>query len=332
MNDIYLGIDIGGTKCAAVIGSTIHGEIHILDKTSFPTQTELGADRTIKNILATVDAVLKKNGLAANDLSAIGISCGGPLDSRTGHILSPPNLYGWDDVPITQIFKERYGVRVSLQNDANACALAEWKFGAAKGLRNVLFLTCGTGLGAGLILNGSLYEGTTGMAGEVGHIRLSDHGPVGYGKEGSFEGFCSGGGIAQVARTKAIEKLQVGEYPAYCEKYSDLDGITAKTVAEAANRGDQTAVSVYDLCAGYLGKGISVLIDILNPEMVVIGSIYARSESLFREKVLEAVQREALGSSARCCKIVPASFGDRIGDIAALSVAASGHAAEQADL
>src|SRR5690606_15592063 len=141
-------------------------------------------------------------------LAAIGISCGGPLDSRRGVILSPPNLPGWDRIPVVEVFQQAFKVPVALQNDANAGALAEWLWGAGRGSHNMIFLTFGTGMGAGLILNGQLYSGTNDLAGEVGHIRLAPDGPVGYGKAGSFEGFCSGGGIKQLATDRAKMALK----------------------------------------------------------------------------------------------------------------------------
>ena len=195
------GIDIGGTKCAVIVGD----ENGIADKIKFDTAT---VDETIKNIISAVEK------LGAND--AIGISCGGPLDSKRGVIMSPPNLPGWDNIEIVKMLEERFKVPVSIQNDANACALAEWKYGAGRGTENMIFLTFGTGLGAGLILDGRLYAGTNDMAGEVGHIRISDYGPVGYGKAG-----------------------------------------------------DADSVRVYDICAKKLGAGLSILIDILNPQKII---------------------------------------------------------------
>ena len=138
----------------------------------------------------------------------------------------------WDNIPIVEIIKNHFGCPVHLQNDANACAVAEWKFGAGRGKNNVVFLTFGTGLGAGLILDGKLYRGASNMAGEAGHIRLASFGPVGYGKAGSFEGFCSGGGIAQLGRMYAQEKLQMGKRVSFCGSISELDSITAKSIAE----------------------------------------------------------------------------------------------------
>ena len=239
-------------------------------------------------------------GLKICDIESIGISCGGPLDNISGVILSPPNLPGWDCVKICDRFENKYKIKSILENDANACALAEWKFGAGKdkNLKNVIFLTFGTGFGAGLILDGKLYAGTNGMAGEIGHIRAAADGPVGYGKAGSFEGFCSGGGIAQM---------------------SDSGG-SAKDIAEAAKSGDEKALEIYKTSGEYLGFALSVLIDLLNPEMIIIGSIFARCEDLLRESCERIINREALDYSRKVCEIVPAVLGDDVGLYAALAL------------
>jgi glucokinase len=221
------------------------------------------------------------------------------------------------------LLSDRYKIRSGIQNDANACALAEWKFGAGKGTENMIFMTFGTGLGAGLIIDGRLYAGTNDMAGEVGHIRLSGFGPVGYGKAGSWEGFCSGGGIAQLARTMIMEKFQMGESISFCKSAEDLNSINAQVVAEAAMHGDELALQIYRISGQFLGKGLSVLIDILNPEMIVIGSIFARSRQLLEPYAMEVIGKEALFHSSSVCRIVPARLGEDLGDYAALSVASN---------
>ena len=156
----YIGIDIGGTKCAVVRGDESG---RILEKRSFPTTDRAN---TLEQIFEHTRQIL------SDRTKAIGVSCGGPLDSKTGVILGPPNLPGWDCVPVTEHLTERFHLPAYLENDANACAVAEWRFGAGKGCENLIFLTFGTGLGAGLILDGKLYRGACGMAGEVGHVRL----------------------------------------------------------------------------------------------------------------------------------------------------------------
>lgn len=209
-----LGFDIGGTKSAVVTASWDGDRVEVLKKDKCPTDRSIDPYAMIDRLISMADALLDRKP------DAIGISCGGPLDSGKGVIMSPPNLPEWDGIRIVDYIEGHYGVKARLQNDANACALAEWKFGAGRGSRNMVFMTFGTGLGAGLILNGELYEGTNGNAGEVGHIRLKPDGPVGFGKAGSFEGFCSGGGIAQIGRSLGFEGDENGV-------------INAKTIAEA---------------------------------------------------------------------------------------------------
>ena len=307
-----IGFDIGGTKCAVIIGEERNGEIIIKDKRKIETDHNVSAYEMIDRMCVLAEEM-------TDDFSKIGISCGGPLDSKKGVILSPPNLPGWDNIEIVSYLEKRYGGKAAIQNDANACAVAEWKFGAGKGSRNMVFLTFGSGLGAGLILDGKLYTGTNDMAGEAGHIRLSDFGPVGYGKKGSFEGFCSGNGIAALGRIMATEKLQMGEMVSYCKSMEDLDKVTAKLIAEKAHEGNCDAKEVYRICGEKLGAGLSVLIDILNPEVIVIGSVFQRSEDLLRDAMEKKIEEEALFYARKVCRVVPAALTENIGDVAALS-------------
>ena len=314
-----IGVDIGGTKCAVTLGLSDGDGIEIKDKIGFPTK---GVDETIAGIKATIRSILERNGIQESGIGAIGISCGGPLDSATGVVMSPPNLPGWDNIPIVKILSDEFHAKTTIHNDANACALAEWKFGAGKGTRNMVFMTFGTGLGAGLIIDGKLYTGTNDNAGELGHIRLEEYGPVGYGKSGSFEGFCSGSGIEQLARSLAKEKMQMGGKVSWCPD-GDLDAVTAKTVALAAREGDTLAKQVYEISARHLGKGLAIVIDVLNPELIVIGSIYSRNEDMFKPLMDEVLASEALPLANKVCRVVPAALGESIGDYAALSIAAS---------
>ena len=306
----YIGVDIGGTKCAITLGDE-QGEI--LKKIYFETTT---VSETIENIVAGVREL--------GECAAIGISCGGPLNSKTGVIMSPPNLPGWDNIPIVSILNKEFHTPVFLQNDADACALAEWKFGAGVGTENMIFCTFGTGLGAGLILNGSLYTGASNMAGELGHIRLSEHGPVGYGKAGSFEGFCSGGGIAQIGAQMARELLQQGKEASFCENYEELNELTAKKIAMCAAAGKEDALEVYRICGRMLGKGLAMVIDLLNPERIVLGSVFVRAGEYLISEMEKVLKRECLVQSLEACKVVPALLGERLGDIAALTVAING--------
>ena len=314
---VVVGIDIGGTKCAVSFARQHSDDIIFLDKVRMETETE-DFDRAMESFIEIIRERFRRN--PDWKLTSIGISCGGPLDAGKGLILSPPNLPRWDRADVYTPLKKAFGVPVMLQNDADACALAEWSMGAGKGCRNMIFLTFGTGMGAGLILNNELYSGTTSMAGEVGHIRMEKEGPFGYRKYGSFEGFCSGGGIAKLGRMMAEEALREGKTPLFCQSEAELDSISCKSIAEALEQGDELAAEIFDIVGTYLGRGLSVLIDILNPEMIVIGSIYARQKNVLDKKMREALEQEALPVSRKACRIVPASLGELIGDYAAVSV------------
>ena len=311
---VYMGLDIGGTKCAAVAGALEGENLRILAREAFATPRS--QEEAMDRLCALAGGLAQ-----GRQILGVGISSGGPMDAERGMLCNPPNLPGWSGLSLTDYARARLHAPALLENDANACALAEWLYGAGEKCRNMIFLTFGTGLGAGLILDGKLYEGTNGNAGEVGHIRLSENGPVGFGKFGSFEGFCSGGGIAQLGYTLGLAAYQRGERPLYFNPDTAPKDITAKSVAIAAEQhGDPTAIEVYRLCGEYLGRGLSILIDLLNPERIVIGSIFTRSRNGLWESCKEVIDREALEISRNCCEVVPAKLLEGIGDYAALTV------------
>ncbi len=314
-----VGVDIGGTKSAVCLGEVSEDQAHILYK-CIPRKTKTYSaqemlDSIVKDILFCMQ--LK----TSDKIEGIGISCGGPLNSKTGTILSPPNLPGWDNIPIVKYLEEKTGLKAWLCNDANACALAEWKLGAGKGCSNMIFMTFGTGLGAGIILNGRLYTGTNDMAGELGHIRLSNFGPVGYEKMGSFEGFCSGGGISKMAKMMIMEELQLGNKPFLCRTFSDLETVTAEKVGLAAKDGDILAMEILKHVGIQLGKGLSILIDLLNPEKIVIGSIFSRCYDEIWPWAEAVIREETLPLTRQVCQVVESKLSESVGDIAALMVA-----------
>lgn len=300
---ISAGLDIGGTKCAISTGECAADSIRILSREEFPT-AGLSWRQVLDEFARRIEAISKSGG--DREVSAIGISCGGPLDSRAGVIMSPPNLPGWDDVRIVDFFSDRFKVPVHLQNDANACALAEYRFGAGRGTRNMVFMTFGTGLGAGIVIDGRLYSGTNDNAGEIGHIRLAPAGPLGYNKEGSAEGFCSGAGIARLA------KIRKG-----------LD-LTAKEIFARVRAGDPDCTEVFRESAEKLATILAFTIDILNPEVIALGGVFMRNADLFMKVVEPILEREALPLARKVCRIVPAGLGESVGDYAALAVAGIG--------
>lgn len=300
---ISAGLDIGGTKCAISTGECAADSIRILSREEFPT-AGLSWRQVLDEFARRIEAISKSGG--DREVSAIGISCGGPLDSRAGIIMSPPNLPGWDDVRIVDFFSDRFKVPVHLQNDANACALAEYRFGAGRGTRNMVFMTFGTGLGAGIVIDGRLYSGTNDNAGEIGHIRLAPAGPLGYNKEGSAEGFCSGAGIARLAK---IRKGLV---------------LTAKEIFARVRAGDPDCTEVFRESAEKLATILAFTIDILNPEVIALGGVFMRNADLFMKVVEPILEREALPLARKVCRIVPAGLGESVGDYAALAVAGIG--------
>lgn len=305
---VLCGIDIGGTKCAVSLGKSSEENINILSR------REISTPHSQSDALNSL-AQIAKEMIGTENISGIGISAGNPMDAEKGELKNPPNLPGWYGISLTQYFSERLGAPALLENDANACALAEYRWGAGKGSKYMVFITFGTGFGAGVIVDGQILRGACGNLGELGHWRISEHGPSGYGKIGSLEGFCSGGGIAKLASTVAEKHIQIGITPSY---YHD---ITAKSVAQAAFAGDKAAIEVYDISGRMLGKGLSLLIDFFNPDRIVIGSIYARSHQLLENSMREELIKECLSDSYAACKILPAQLGDSIGDYAALAIA-----------
>lgn len=304
---VSIGIDIGGTKCALSVGECAPDAVKILHREEFPTKG-MSWQEVLEEFASRISRTIEQ--LNNRTFANIGISCGGPLDSKTGVIMSPPNLPGWDNVPVVKFFADRFKVPVHLQNDANACAFAEWKFGAGRGTRNMVFMTFGTGLGAGIIIDGKLYSGTNDNAGEIGHIRLAPTGPVGYNKEGSAEGFCSGAGMTKLAFIRAQE--QGVELPA---------DFSTKELFRRIDEGDAFCLSVFKESAAHLGMILSYAIDILNPEVIVLGGVFMRQQDRFMKEILPILEREALPFARKVCKITGAGLSENIGDYAALAVA-----------
>lgn len=317
-NRYLIGVDIGGTKTAVVLCLQPPA---ILERVVFPTLPEQGADRALRLIQETIHELVRKHRIDAGELQAIGISCGSPLDHIAGVIQSPPNLPGWDNVPIVAILQREFGVTCRLENDANAGAVAEHRFGAGQGTRHMIFLTMGTGLGAGIIADGKLYHGATDRAGEIGHVRLTATGPIGYNKVGSVEGWASGGGMAQVAVQQVTAAVEKGEITSLAAVLTTNRILTAKDVAVAALQGDELAKRIIHGTGTRLGEALAILVDLLNPEAIVIGGLAMRFGESILAPARAVVEREALSTPAKACRIVSAGLGEQIGDLAAICVA-----------
>ncbi|MDP6380840.1 MAG: ROK family protein [Phycisphaerae bacterium] len=310
-----LGIDIGGTKTAVLVGNS-RGET--LKRVEFPTRPKERPPEAIVEQCFTAGRRL----MGRARIPVIGISCGGPQDSARGIIFDAPHLPGWGNVEIVRMIEEKFGLPARLENDANAGALAEWRFGAGRGTQNFIFITMGTGFGSGLILGGRLHRGATDQAGEIGHVRLRRRGPLHFGKTGSIDALCSGPGLARLC-AKELRKLpprKKGRLAPFAQG-KPLDRLTGKDVAQAAIGGNEFAEDVVRRYGWMVGEAVAVMVDILNPERVALGGMAVRLRDMVLGPAREAVRAEALPKATENLEIVPAELGERIGDVAALCVA-----------
>ena len=297
-----VGIDLGGTNIVTGVvaedGSAIHGV------QSVPTGAEEGPDAVVQRIISTARASITEARKAIPGIELIGAGIGspGPLDRRTGLVLLTPNL-GWVNMPLRQRLEDGLGLRTALDNDANCAVLGEWWQGAARGTRVAVGLTIGTGIGGGIIIGGRLFHGATDIAGEIGHMTIDAHGRrCKCGNYGCIEAYASGPNIA----LRAVEAIQSGgqsALPSYVQ--GDLSRITAQTVYEAAHAGDELALEVVRDTAKYLGAAVASLINIFNPEaIVIVGGVTRAGESLF-EPLRREVARRAFKPAVQVCRIVP---------------------------
>ena len=296
-----IGCDIGGTKTAVVAGG-MGGDI--MHREQFLTEPGRGLDDLLARIKECGDRATARMGAPPR---CVSVSIGGPLDVLRGIVKSPPNLPGWNDVPLKELLSRHFRLPVYVEHDGNAGALAEWYFGAGRGFRNIVFITMGTGFGAGLILDGRLYRGTSDVAGEIGHLRVAEDGPDCYGKRGSLEGYGSGTGIARLARMM---------YPLLWD-----ENATVIDVHDAYGRGSVEAASVFSRAATGLGRGLAIVADTLNPERIILGGIGMRLEDALVRPARRVFEEESLPDARRVCQVVPAGLGERIGDIASLCAA-----------
>ena len=325
MNSHVVGIDIGGTKLATVVADR---DGNILQKVRKPTESEKGPQHAVQFLLEMVDEVIHLAGLRRENISGIGVSCGGPLDTKTGIVYSPPNLPGWDALPLKKMIESALHIPTVIENDANAGALAEWRFGGGRGYDYVLYMTMSTGIGGGIVANGEIYHGANDSAGEVGHQILLPDGPLcGCGKHGCLEALCSGPSIARRAQVALNSRSQTGgaiEGQPHTKILAlaggQIDRVRSEHVLQAARDGDALAIALTEETAYYMGWGIANLVNILNPEIVLIGTIAIAAGDLLLDPIRRTVAEMAMQRPAEAVKIMPAQLGDSVGDLAAISL------------
>jgi glucokinase len=303
-SSVHLGVDIGGTKCAVVLGD---GQGNIVGRLEQATSDELGYwPEAGKTLSAMITHLCSNSNIKTSALTSVGVSCGGPLNSRTGRILNPPNLPGWDDADIVSYLTSELGVdRVFLENDANATAIAEHRWGAGIDVPNLAYLTCGTGIGAGIILEGKIYRGKNDLAGEIGHAVVVPGGTLCLcGKRGCLEALASGSAIGRIGAER------------FCRP-----GMSGKSVIELAKSGNTAARDIIQSAAYYLGIGIANLLQTLDLNMVIIGSLAAYAGELYMDTVRATVRENTWSAVLSSVQIVNSGLGDRTQDFAALAVA-----------
>lgn len=301
---VILGLDIGGTKSAVIIG-TKAGQI--LARRSFATQVEQGREASFGRLVAEAEILI---GQWPDQIEAASVSVGGPLDLNEGYLINPPHLPGWHDFSLRTTLEERLKLPVYIEHDGNAGALAEWLFGAGHGKQSLIFLTAGTGFGAGLILGGRLWRGASSNAGEIGHVRAAESGPPIFGKAGAFESFCGGTGMAKLAREM---------YPSLSERLGP--DFSVRELATAAQSGDAEAIQVIETSGRWLGRALALLVDLLNPEMIVVGSLGLRLGEMWLGPARTEMEREALPGAAQSCEVTVPALGEGLQDVAALCAA-----------
>jgi glucokinase len=313
-----LGVDLGGTKIS--VGTLTADGSRQYALHSLPTLAAEGADAVVGRIASMIETVITQTmaetGAARADFLGVGIGSPGPLDREAGLVITTPNL-GWHNFPLRDRVSNDTGLRATLDKDANCATLGEWWIGAARGGRNVVGLTIGTGIGGGLILDGRLYHGASDVAGEVGHTTLDSTGRrCKCGNYGCLEAYASGPAIADRAR----EALAGGEDSLLTTIVEGrLENLTAQHVYEASKKGDDVAREVVRETARFIGTGVANLLNIFNPDVVVLaGGVAQAGEDLFGPLRAE-VRRRAFKPAVEACRIVPGSLGSAAGVVGAVA-------------
>jgi glucokinase len=311
-----VGIDLGGTKIASALVDE-SGQILAHDRRE--TRAADGQDAVVGRIQESARAVIEAGELEPSSIDGIGIGAPGPIDMAAGLVVAPPNLPGWDRVPLKKKLESELAITTYLENDANAAALGEHRFGAGRGVDHMVYVVVGTGVGGGLILDGHLYHGASGMAGEIGHMTIDPEGPIcPCGRRGCLEALVSGPSIAREARNRIAQGV-----PTLISELAEGEEsrITAKLVAQAAERGDETAEQVLAQSMHYLGLGMANLVHMLNPELIVIGGGVANLGERMFGPVRRLIEELAFPEAAEAVRVAPAELGENAGVLGAAAVA-----------
>jgi glucokinase len=313
MGRFVCGVDLGGTKISTGI---VDESGKVIQSLKIPTNVEEGSDAVISRINMSIDKVLEMSNLKLHNLSGIGIGAPGPLDIEKGIVVYSANLPGWRDVPIANKIKEKYELPIRLNNDGNAAVLGEYLFGTGRGSKNFIYITISTGIGAGAVIDGKLFNGANSNALEVGHMTINTSGPkCGCGNHGCFEALASGTSIAR----RAQKMIDEGRETIILVQEKNAP-VKAEYVFDAARNGDKVALEIIDTEAFYLGVGISNIINLFNPDKIALGGGVSTQMDMFYSKMMQTVTERTLRPNAAICEVVRAKLGNEIGIIGAASL------------
>ncbi len=313
---LIIGIDLGGTKISTALADSA-GNITAHDYQE--THAAEGMESVMGRVLDAARRVMAQAGVGTAEVAAVGLGAPGPVNVEAGILVNPPNWPGWDRVPLKRLIETELGITTFMDNDANAAALGEHRFGAGRGTRHLIYVTVSTGIGGGVIINGKLYYGACGMAGEIGHITIVPNGPLcSCGNRGCLETLSSGTSIAREARARVARGV-----PTLVADLADGDPkrITAKLVAEAANHGDAEAKHILSEAMNYLGIGMATLVNLFNPQLIVIGGGVTNIGEMLFGPVRRAIDHRTFPTSAQAVRVVRAELGDNAGVLGAVAVA-----------
>ena len=312
-----VGIDIGGTKISVSL-SPLH-PVRLIATKVLSSKGGQKPKESIREIEASVLDLLSKRRIKVKELKGIGLAVAGAIDTRKGIIVKSPHLRGWERIPLASVLSRCLATTVFTENDCNAAVLGEQYFGLGRGIRDFIYVTVSTGIGSGIIANGSLVRGAGGWAGELGHMTVVRNGnrcPCG--KRGCLEMYASGTAIANCVK----EGLKRGGQNRYWEGCR-LRDITGEVVSGAARKGDPLSIRARHLAADYLGIGLANVINLLNPRRIILGGGVMEHVALFWEPLLKAVRREAWPLAYRSCQILRSKLGRHVGNYGALAVVLS---------
>ena len=308
-----IGIDVGGTNVKIAL---VDDNGKIIYSNSVPTYAKMGYEYTVNNIKQAIRDLMKETNTTTSDIEGIGFDFPGQVDCKTGVVKLAPNIPGWVNVPIAQMIEDEFHIPTRIDNDVRCAALGELKFGAGKGCENFICITVGTGIGSGIVINGKVVRGATNAAGELGHIKLQmNGGPIcGCGDTGCLEAFASGPAIVAMAQ----EYIKGGKSTKFREMAAAEGGeITPYMVAKAAEEGDPVAKRIFEIVGEYIGIGLTSVINLLNPEKVIIGGGVAESGELLLAPIRKTIKERAMVVAGNAVEIVPAQLGNSAGVIGA---------------